>query len=352
MKHFGAIACAMTVAACSSGERIEFVRKDPPNLVDPTKEDAGAPTDCVEAYAETTRAVDIIMSIDQSASMLEEIDALTTSINSLPPLLGASGLDYRVVMVADVGRMPLEVCIPEPLGGPNCSSNGTIFRAVDQHIESTDMLALLLRTLDYPTPRLAWRDFLRPGVLKVIVPITDDDTIDESATDFDVELRRRGDPLFGTAESRNYMVFPIIGTNDYPDTTPCATAARPGLEYQRLARLTNGRWFSVCRPSFGSIVEDIGRVVMDTVSCEVAVPAPPAGSSLDSAKINVRITPTNGEPVVIPQDASHPCTDGANGWQFSGDKSKILLCGGACDAVKRDASTKFSVGFGCTTTTR
>src|SRR5262245_36743667 len=108
----------MTIAACSSADRVEYIKNDPPDLLDPTPEDAGAPADCVEAYADTKRAVDIIMSIDQSASMEEEIDALMSNINSLPPLLGATGLDYRFVMVADVGRMPpYEVCIPEPLGG-------------------------------------------------------------------------------------------------------------------------------------------------------------------------------------------------------------------------------------------
>lgn len=350
MKHLRAVLPLLILIACTDGDRGMFADDVPPLAETPP--DAGAPASCVEAEAETRRAVDIVMSIDQSGSMADEIDALTKNINLLPPLLEASGLDYRFVMVAEVGKGSFKVCIPPPLGGPECSSNGSVFRSIDYHVESTDTLEILLKTLDYPTANLAWRDFLRPGVLKVFVPITDDDSTELDATAFDADLRERGAPLFGSSENRNYVFFPVVGINDYPDETACPSAAAKGVQYERLARLTNGRWFSVCRPSFQSILEEVGGAVKQAVSCEVAVPPPPAGATLDFEKINVRLTGAGGTPLVIPQDAGRPCTDGADGWQFSADKSKILLCGGACDLAKSDPATKFTVGFGCTTTVR
>jgi hypothetical protein len=65
-----------------------------------------------------------------------------------------------------------------------------------------------------------------------------------------------------------------------------------------------------------------------------------------------RIIPGTGEPAVVPQDSTRPCASGADGWQFSEDKKKIVLCGSACNAVNDDTRSKFNVGFGCKTIVR
>jgi hypothetical protein len=342
------LAFILLLAACGDTNRKEFESRQGPlaePLPPPQKET------CAEAFAETKRAVDIIVSIDQSSSMNEEIDSLKAHINILPSLLAESGLDYRIVMVAEIGLGKYGVCVPPPLGGPDCGPNGTVFRPVDQFVHSMDTLALLLSTLDHPVSTLAWRDFLRPGVLKVFVPITDDDAFDVRAAAFDGELLRRGEGLFGTAASRNYVFFPVIGMNEFPDTRGCSSSSDPGEEYQYLASLTKGKWFSVCRPSLGPILEEIGRATREAVSCEIAIPEPPPGATLDVQRINVQVT-ASGSPFVVPQDSTHPCASGANGWQFSEDKKKIVLCGDACALVKSNQATKFNVGFGCNTIVR
>ncbi len=353
-KRVGAVVCGLSITAflaCGDGNRGAFAPPPPP-LSDPPPSQVEEEPSCVESFAETRRAVDIIISIDQSGSMSEEIESLKRNVNNLPKLLAESNLDYRVVMIAEVGTGKYGICVPPPLGGPECGANGDVFRPVDHVVLSNDSLAIILRTMRHPVAKLAWHDFLRPGVLKVFVPITDDEALDIGGPAFDAELLRRGAPLFGTSTSRNYVFFPVIGVNDYPDTSTCPNSDGPGREYQYLANLTNGRWFSVCRPSLGPVLDEIGKAARDAVSCEVAVPEPPAGTTLDLSRINVRITPADGEPVLVPQDAAKPCAAGAEGWQFSEDKKKILLCGSACTLAKSDPSTKFTVGFGCNTEVR
>jgi len=335
--------------ACGDANREDF-GPPPPPLPEPSQPPEGEA--CVEAFAETRRAVDIIMSIDQSWSMAEEVASLQENVNLLPTLLAETGLDYRVVMMAAIrGAGKYGVCVPPPLGGPDCSANGNIFRPVDYLVDSRTTLDQLLMTFDHPVSKFAWRDVLRPGVLKVFVPITDDDS-SLSGKDFDADLLLREKALFGTPSSRNYIFFPVIGSNDFPADTLCLSASAPGYEYQYLATLTNGKWFSVCRPSLKPVLEEIGKATREAISCEVAVPEPPADATLDFDRINVRITPKDGSPVVVPQDPSRPCTEGADGWQFSEDKKKILLCGSACDLVKSDPAAKFNVGFGCNTVIR
>ena len=342
------VAGLMLLTACSSSRT---PIDDGPPIV---QRDAGTepgPT-CAEAFAEAKRApVDLIMSIDQSTSMVHEVESLHANINLLPQLLADSGLDYRVVMVA-ARRAPYEgygVCVPPPLGGPDCGSNGTVFRAVDQVVTSNDSLMVLLTTMNHADPKRAWSDFLRPEAVKVFIPITDDESFLSGAS-FDVELLgRRGKSLFGSAEARRYVFFPVIGALDFPSTAQCATSSAPGSEYQYLATLTNGKWFSVCQPSLEPILQAIGENVAKTIVCEVDIPEPPAGSTLDLEKINVRVTPEHGSEAVVPQDAARPCDEGADGWQFSRDKKKIVLCGNACAGAKR---SKITVAFGCTTIVR
>jgi hypothetical protein len=80
------------------------------------------------------------------------------------------------------------------------------------------------------------------------------------------------------------------------------------------------------------------------LSCNYAIPDPPAGGVLDPSKVNVLFTPPNGAQELIPQSASG-CSDG---WQYSSDQSQIQLCGNTCDRV-RSSNGALTLQFGCTT---
>jgi hypothetical protein len=82
------------------------------------------------------------------------------------------------------------------------------------------------------------------------------------------------------------------------------------------------------------------------LACELDVPAE-VGKDVDYDKVNVEFTPGSGKPVSILQD-NKPC-DQADGWQYNDDKTKILLCGGACDLVKSDTKGKITITLGCQT---
>lgn len=309
------------------------------------------PKQCAKAEAVATKPpVDVIVSVDQSGSMSDDIANVKANINKLSDFLKRTGLDHRVVMIGTPGTGSYDVCVPPPLGAPGCASNGNQFRVVNRNVQSNDTLTIILSTLDQTSGAMEWRSFLRPQALKVFVPITDDNSY-QKATQFDPELLAKGRGLFGTAADRRYKFYPITGAAAFPSEATCGrNAVNNGKEYLELAKLTRGKWFPICLTDFAPVFEEIGKSVADTVACELDVPKPTGGVEIDFDRVNVSAQPSNGQAARdILQDPSKPCDKGADGWQYNADRTKILLCGAACERVRSDVGTKVSVQFGCQT---
>src|SRR5579862_1448978 len=89
--------------------------------------DGGGPTDagnsCATAEAVATKPpVDFIFTVAQCGSMTFAVAGVQANLNGLASLLTASGLDYRVVlMAAKTGSNAL--CVPSPLASAGCESN-------------------------------------------------------------------------------------------------------------------------------------------------------------------------------------------------------------------------------------
>lgn len=319
-----------------------------------------APADATCATSEVVAGkppVDVILAIDQSGSMSDDIARVKANINKLSDFLKSTGLDYRVVMIAKVGTGTYDMCTPPPLGGvttlctdttkPLRNSNPPIYRTSNQVIYSTDALSKILSTYDSATVGIGWKDAVRPDAFKAIIPITDDNSA-LAATTFDTQLLAKDPAMFGSATSRKYAAFPIMGASAYPsETKGCGTMVNNGPQYISLVKLTGGKWFPLCSTDFGPLFTDIAKSIASKVACEVTVPPPPAGETFDPAKVNVLYTPSTGGSVPITRDDSKPCASGANGWQYSSDGKKILLCGTACSGLKADPGGKVSVQFGC-----
>lgn len=82
----------------------------------------------------------------------------------------------------------------------------------------------------------------------------------------------------------------------------------------------------------------------EALRCEFDVPRPANGEELDYDMVNIVYSERGGaEERVIAQDARQTC-DLANGWQYNQGKTKILLCGAACDTVRGAASIRIALG--------
>ncbi len=353
------------VVACGGGERRGNVFDETENgnkdgQGGPFKDNGtvdNGPKECAKSEAEATKPpVDIIMIVDQSGSMSEEIANVKQNINSLSDFLNLTGLDYHVIMIGTVGNGTFDLCVPPPLGGPACASNGNVFRTVNRNVQSTDALDIILSTYDQTSGPMMWQDFVRPDAMKVFIPVTDDNA-SKNATSFDTALLAKPGNQFGTAQARKYVFYPITGAPPYPQEsggpgaggTCGAGMVNTGANYLQLAKLTNGVWFPLCTQNYGPVFEEIAKNVADTVACELPVPKPENGEEIDLGRVNVKVIPGDGsaEKEVL-QDNSGDCSQ-ADGWQYNADKTKILLCGESCADVRKDNGAKVTVLFGCET---
>ncbi|MCC6903109.1 MAG: VWA domain-containing protein [Polyangiaceae bacterium] len=158
-----------------------------------------------------------------------------------------------------------------------------------------------------------------------------------------------GKPCVQTAASVNIRTFVIgvPGSEDgrallsqvayeggTPKSSTCTHAATP-------ANVGDCHFDMTTSTNFAADLQKALQAISGTVlSCEINVPKPPPGKKINTKDVKVSVGGTQ-----VNQDESTTC-DQANGWQFSADKSKIFLCGTACDDAKKPGA-KIQLDLGC-----
>jgi hypothetical protein len=301
--------------------------------------------------------VDIIVVIDTSGSMSEETQQVQTNINNFASSIGNSGLDYRVIMLAEKNKQipfpipipPTGICTPPPLGGANCADNPPRYFHIDESVGSTDSLQLILSTYD-----TKWQQHLRPTSYKVFIEITDDNSA-MGWQAFDTQLlAKQPAGMFGTATSRKYIFNSICG---WQDNTPplsgnkCGSAVNTGDQYQHLSQTTKGVIDSVCKTSYANVFNNIAKGLVTTLGCEFAVPVPKNGGAVDPGSVIVNYTAggqTQPSPLTQVTDASK-CGTIKDAWYYDNNTAptKIIFCPSLCDSAGKDTAGKLEIALGC-----
>lgn len=94
---------------------------------------------------------------------------------------------------------------------------------------------------------------------------------------------------------------------------------------------------------FKAVIDGIRGV---SVSCNIEIPLPPAGTEFVPEKVNVTYGSASGEDVKLNYDAECAST---NSWRYDDPTAPatIVLCNDTCDAAQRDVTAKVDVEFGC-----
>jgi len=318
--------------------------------------DAAEPT-CAATVAQVEKAkVDIVFIIDNSGSMGAEMTQVKTNVNAFAQSIGRTGLDYRVIMIVAKASSPaqtgLVLCVPPPLGGPNCTDNLPTFRHVNQSVASTNALSLLLSTYDSTNAALSWRGNLRQDSYKVFVVVTDDQS-SVTAQAFDTQLlAKQPAGMFGTAASRRYIFHTIAGWQDGTpvlSATKCSSAVNTGSRYQELSQLTGGIVDSVCKTDYSGVLANIAQGTAQRLACELSVPTQ---ANADPTKVAVQVTPPGAAARTLTRvlDASR-CAANPDSWYYDDNTSptKILLCSDTCTAVNALQGTTIEALVGCAT---
>jgi hypothetical protein len=69
---------------------------------------------------------------------------------------------------------------------------------------------------------------------------------------------------------------------------------------------------------------------------------------VDLSKVNVTFERGDGAVETVLKDTA-PCDAGADGWQYSDDRTQIRVCGATCERVKSDGAGTVNIVLGCLT---
>lgn len=331
--------------------------------------------------------VDIILVVDNSGSMANEIIAVQKNINvNFANILGGADMDYRVLLIARHGDALSDnsICIEAPLSGAaSCSPPPTTavftdrFFQYNMKIDSNDTFDKLIGAYRAPFADTIFRDksgmaaegwnaYLRQGVRKVFLELTDDHPEGMTWQEFDRQLLSLDTIQFGTESARNYTWHSIVGMAAKPNPNEAWLPSEPiqedlcgnsddveeaGIPYQELSRLTGGLRFPLCRPEAYDVV--FQRIATDVitraeVACDFPIPAPPDGKALDLEKVAVSYTESVG---ATPKTyAQAPDLQDCRADAFYIADETISLCPETCSLLRGNPTALIDVLFTCEST--
>jgi hypothetical protein len=89
----------------------------------------------------------------------------------------------------------------------------------------------------------------------------------------------------------------------------------------------------------------LASITGSIVSCGYDLPTPPSGETLDPNAVNVVLTTSGGENLLVLRDDGASCSEG---WRFT-DSGGVELCEASCQRVQSDAGARLQLLFGCAT---
>jgi len=285
---------------------------------------------------------DIIWVVDQSGSMNQETAYVQAKINDFVSLINASNIDYRVVMLATPSGTNA-ICVPGPLGGASCGNN-TRFRLANVRVGSTNGPSLAINNY------ALYSDFLRANATKHFVFVTDDNSA-MSAAAFTTAVGNL-QPAGMFDGFKVHAIYAYGSGTSSGCTGPFGTGAADGTVYTTLVTQTGGARGVICQNDWMTVFQDITAAVVSgsQVTCELAMPAPPQGQTLDPAKVNVKYQ-SGATSQTLPQvPTANDCTT-AGGWYYDDNTAptKITLCPATCSSVQADAAANLKIELGCST---
>lgn len=314
---------------------------------------------CAGSKAETAKPkVDLIFVIDDSGSMDGEMVQIKQNVNTFAAKIGSLNLDYTVLFIVKKATSPTQtgnvICVPAPLAGPNCADNPPLFHHINQDVQSTNSLSLILSTYDSTNAALKWSDKVRPEATKVFIEVTDDKSA-MAASAFETALfQKQPAGMFGDAANRKYIFHSIISkpaaTPSAPpnfSTAKCATAAGTSIDYQDLSIRTGGIMDEVCKTDYSGVLDNIAKGIGAKLGCEMGYPT---GANADPDKVVVTFTPGSDPTQTLTQVTdSSKCGSVANAWYYDDNAApkKIILCPNFCTTVQATPNAKIETVVGC-----
>lgn len=306
-----------------------------------------------------TLPVDVILAVDNSGSMINEINFIQQKLNAFSSAIVASGIDMHVVLVSGqytclFGNCnpPFQtgMCLPAPLGSGNCpaDTNPPNYTHAYAFVDSTD--GLLVLKSSFPK----WKGALRPDAKKTIVIVTDDDATmaPYDAVSFpnaEVGAAAKFISDFTALDPVLLKDWKMAGIYSY---SMCPSAAAEGKVWREIIKQTGGIQGDLCKQDFQPILDELQKAVVvgTQIPCQWKIPAPPPGLMFDPAQVNVVYTDGGNQQNTVPfAKNAAGCSVSQGGWYFDNDAAPttVLACPATCGTIKNDPMASVAVTFGC-----
>lgn len=374
-----------TPAPGQGSDRGGFVDTPPPGSGQVDVDDACVINTAAAQFVE--QPVDVILMLDNSGSMADELQAVEANINvNFASILASSGVDYRVILLSRHRREARDqseeastsICVTTPLSAlGDCTAApepvfSDRFFQYSTKLESTDSFDVMLDTYlapfddedQFDRAPSGWSAWLRPGAKKVFLELTDDNE-DMTVAELLGQLTTMAPEHFGSdAANPSFVFHSIVGIAEKTPATEAYLPSEPvqmgvcqgnanqvenaGPTYQELSRLTGGLRFPLCEFNaydvvFRTIAEDV--VQTSAIACDFAIPPAPQGETLDLANVAIQYTPGDGSPAL--QFGQAPSASACQPNAFYIANERLNLCADACTAIRRDPRANVSVLFTC-----
>jgi hypothetical protein len=287
--------------------------------------------------AENWRA-DVLVIVDTSPSMAEEVPEVEAALNGFAERIRASQVDLRLALLAAPPRGQVSgpsICVPAPLGSGACPPQGddTAFPSFFHHStaaldEQTDVVAVLRST----SPEVA--QFLRPDVKTALVIVSDGNgSSDLQSSYWDPQFM----PTFVQTKFSALYAF-----------TPCAGSRAEGTVYRALVRSTGGAQGDLCSEPIKSALNRVADDVVAQQICEV--PLPPNSRTIDGFDVRVLFTADGAPEEVNYVGALEACDPLRGGWYDiprNPEGHVRRLCPATCAAFRADPNSTVTTQLAC-----
>lgn len=291
-------------------------------------------------------------------------EALSLALGELSPLAHVS---VGLTLFPMAGGNPEDVRLPEQ--GPDVP-----IRALDdaQLDELTTFLGSVVPSGETPLANatLSSYEFLRQQLISgtldgnvFVVLMTDG-----SETANTQLLQELVDTWVGTAASGfGIRTFAIGAPGSEPARATLSKIAFDGETPTRAGCNSTGETSAGVDPSAGDchfdmtastdFADDLAQALIDisndnALACDFEVPTNPTGGGVNLNQVNVTFTAGDDGPTAVLYDDVGTCGADAEGWQFSSDRRRIVLCGEICERVKANAEGRVDIVLGCPTQRR
>ncbi len=273
---------------------------------------------------------DIVMFIDTSGSMKGETTIVKNNLNGFTNFIGNSGVDFRVILVAEGPNGNFNLCVPPPLGDGNCGNTNSFMHIADK-VGSHNGLEKLQANFG------SYKSFLRKGATTNFIAVTDDNS-DLGASSFKNWVNQQ--PEF----SNPWYFHSIVAMGDIP-IVGCFGGAFGGVEYISLSDTTGGFKYPICNPDWASMWPELATQIVDSVvaTCIYDIPDKEKAKSADSVDVSW-IFGANSQ--TIPAVSGPEQCGAQGGWYFDdpANPTQLVVCEQTCSGLSGGV---FQVAYGC-----